>query len=40
MLTEKSLTNSKKNIFEHYDLGNDFFKLFLDQHRVSFIWNF
>ena len=31
---KNSLTNSKKNIFEHYDLGNDFFQLFLDQHRV------
>jgi len=25
-----SLKNSKKNIQDHYDLGNDFFKLFLD----------
>ena len=29
-----SLGNAKKNIFEHYDLGNAFFKLFLDKHRV------
>lgn len=25
-----SLENSRKNIHDHYDLGNDFFKLFLD----------
>ncbi len=29
-----SIKNSKKNIFEHYDLGNDFFKLFLDKNMV------
>jgi cyclopropane-fatty-acyl-phospholipid synthase len=27
---DNNLLNSKKNISEHYDLGNDFFKLFLD----------
>lgn len=26
-----TLDNSKKNIHEHYDLGNDFYKLFLDK---------
>jgi len=25
-----TIGNSRKNIFEHYDLGNDFFQLFLD----------
>lgn len=29
-LNENSLTGSKKNISAHYDLSNDFFKLFLD----------
>lgn len=28
---KNSLTGSRKNIAEHYDLSNDFFKLFLDQ---------
>ena len=28
---KNSITGSKKNIVAHYDLGNDFFKLFLDQ---------
>jgi len=27
---ENTITGSKKNIAEHYDLGNDFYKLFLD----------
>lgn len=27
---KNNITNSKKNILAHYDLGNDFFKLFLD----------
>jgi len=27
---ENTITGSKKNISEHYDLGNDFYKLFLD----------
>jgi cyclopropane-fatty-acyl-phospholipid synthase len=29
-----SQVGSKKNIAAHYDLGNDFFKLFLDQHGM------
>ncbi|MEQ1543722.1 cyclopropane-fatty-acyl-phospholipid synthase family protein [Methyloglobulus sp.] len=29
-----SQAGSKKNIAAHYDLGNDFFKLFLDQHGM------
>ncbi|MEK9726698.1 MAG: DUF1365 family protein [Candidatus Margulisiibacteriota bacterium] len=33
-LNRNSLVRAKKNIFEHYDLGNDFFKLFLDENRV------
>ncbi|MBI1770425.1 MAG: class I SAM-dependent methyltransferase [Bacteroidetes bacterium] len=28
---ENTITGSKKNIAEHYDLGNDFYKLFLDR---------
>lgn len=30
-LNENSLTGSKKNIQAHYDLGNDFYELFLDE---------
>lgn len=30
-LRDNTVTMSKKNIEEHYDLGNDFFKLFLDE---------
>ena len=30
-LHSNSLSGSKKNISAHYDLGNDFFKLFLDE---------
>jgi cyclopropane-fatty-acyl-phospholipid synthase len=33
-LKHNSLTHAKKNIMEHYDLGNDFFKLFLDPQKV------
>ena len=29
-----SIQSAKKNIYEHYDLGNDFFNLFLDKHRL------
>lgn len=29
-MRDNSVTGSKKNIHEHYDLGNDFFSLFLD----------
>lgn len=29
-----SVEGSRKNISAHYDLGNDFFKLFLDQHLM------
>jgi cyclopropane-fatty-acyl-phospholipid synthase len=28
---ENTITGSKKNIVEHYDLGNEFYKLFLDK---------
>jgi len=30
LLRPNSLTTSRRNIAEHYDLGNDFYKLFLD----------
>lgn len=30
-LRDNTLTGSKRNISAHYDLGNDFFKLFLDE---------
>ena len=30
LLRPNSLKGSQKNIFDHYDLGNDFFKIFLD----------
>ena len=30
LLRPNSLTTAKQNIREHYDLGNDFYKLFLD----------
>ena len=30
-LRSNTLENSKRNIHEHYDLGNDFYKLFLDK---------
>jgi cyclopropane-fatty-acyl-phospholipid synthase len=30
LLRPNSLETSRRNIFEHYDLGNDFYKLFLD----------
>ena len=33
-LKRNNISNAKKNIYEHYDLGNDFFKLFLDERRV------
>ena len=29
-LRHNSIANSRKNIYEHYDLGNDFYRLFLD----------
>lgn len=29
-LRHNSIRNSRKNIYEHYDLGNDFYRLFLD----------
>ena len=29
-LRHNSLANSRKNIYEHYDLGNEFYRLFLD----------
>ena len=31
LLRPNSLATSRRNISEHYDLGNDFYKLFLDQ---------
>ena len=31
LLSSNSRSGSKKNIHAHYDLGNDFFKLFLDE---------
>ncbi|MBC7457511.1 MAG: class I SAM-dependent methyltransferase [Bdellovibrionaceae bacterium] len=31
LLNKNSISGSKKNIHAHYDLGNDFFKLFLDK---------
>lgn len=31
LLRSNTLTGSRKNISAHYDLGNDFFKLFLDE---------
>ena len=30
LLRPNSLDTSRRNISEHYDLGNDFYKLFLD----------
>lgn len=33
-LSKNTLTGSRKNISAHYDLGNDFFKLFLDKGRL------
>jgi cyclopropane-fatty-acyl-phospholipid synthase len=30
-LRRNNLTNSRRNIRDHYDLGNDFFRLFLDE---------
>jgi len=31
LLRPNSINNSKRNIHEHYDLGNDFYRLFLDE---------
>ena len=31
LLRDNSLAGSRRNIHEHYDLGNDFFRLFLDE---------
>lgn len=33
-LTRNNREGSKKNIAAHYDLGNDFFRLFLDKHMM------
>ena len=33
-LRSNSITNSKKNIAAHYDLSNDFFRLFLDKNMM------
>ena len=33
-LRKNNITTAKKNIYDHYDLGNRFFELFLDKHRV------
>lgn len=35
-LRDNSLTGSRKHIREHYDLGNEFFKLFLDDHTLMY----
>lgn len=29
-----TLTNSRDNIYKHYDLGNDFYQIFLDRHMI------
>jgi cyclopropane-fatty-acyl-phospholipid synthase len=33
-LRDNSLVGSRRHIREHYDLGNDFFRLFLDEHLM------
>tara|TARA_Y100001935_G_C17307054_1_gene513008 strand:+ start:2194 stop:4056 length:1863 start_codon:yes stop_codon:yes gene_type:complete len=33
-LRKNNISKAKKNIYEHYDLGNRFFELFLDKNRV------
>jgi cyclopropane-fatty-acyl-phospholipid synthase len=33
-LRDNSITGSRRHIHEHYDLGNDFFRLFLDHHLM------
>ena len=33
-LRDNSITGSRRHIREHYDLGNDFFRLFLDDHLM------
>lgn len=33
-LRDNSLAGSRRHIRQHYDLGNDFFKLFLDEHLL------
>ncbi len=35
-LRDNSLTGSRKHIREHYDLGNDFFRLFLDGQHLMY----
>ena len=35
-LRDNSLTGSRKHIREHYDLGNDFFRLFLDERHLMY----
>ena len=35
-LRDNSLTGSRKHIREHYDLGNDFFRLFLDDRHLMY----
>ncbi len=32
-------TGSRKNILAHYDLGNEFYSLFLDANHDLFLWN-
>ncbi|MFN7913814.1 MAG: cyclopropane-fatty-acyl-phospholipid synthase family protein [Vicinamibacterales bacterium] len=35
-LRDNSLTGSRRHIHEHYDLGNDFFRLFLDEQHLMY----
>ncbi|MBS1819687.1 MAG: class I SAM-dependent methyltransferase [Acidobacteria bacterium] len=35
-LRDNSLTGSRRHIREHYDLGNDFFRLFLDEQHLMY----
>ncbi len=35
-LRDNTLTGSRRHIHEHYDLGNDFFRLFLDEHHLMY----
>ena len=34
-LRDNSLAGSRRHIHEHYDLGNDFFRLFLDEAQIG-----
>lgn len=35
-LRDNSITGSRQHIHEHYDLGNDFFRLFLDEQHLMY----